>query len=136
MKGAVLYTPGDVRLVARETPRILEPTDAVIRVAATCVCGSDLWDYRGINPVTQPKAMGHEYCGIVEGVGGEVRSIKPGQFVIGSFLPPTTPVRIARLVTKPRACIASSSVARRRPICGCHWRTAPWWPPRRFLRTT
>jgi threonine dehydrogenase-like Zn-dependent dehydrogenase len=85
MKGAVLYAPGDVRIVERETPRIVESTDAVIRLAATCVCGSDLWDYRGINPVTQPKAMGHEYCGIVQEAGSEVRSIKPGQFVIGSF---------------------------------------------------
>jgi threonine dehydrogenase-like Zn-dependent dehydrogenase len=85
MKGAVLYAPGDVRLVERETPKIVEPTDAVIRLAATCVCGSDLWDYRGINPVTQPKPMGHEYCGIVEEVGREVRSINQGQFVIGSF---------------------------------------------------
>src|ERR671937_153022 len=85
MKGAVLYGPGDVRLEERESPRIIEPTDAIISLAATCVCGSDLWDYRGINPVTQPKPMGHEYCGIVEEVGGAVRSIKPGQFVIGSF---------------------------------------------------
>ena len=85
MKGAVLYGPGDVRLEERESPRIIEPTDAIIRLAATCVCGSDLWDYRGINPVTQPKPMGHEYCGIVEAVGGAVRNIKPGQFVVGSF---------------------------------------------------
>ena len=85
MKGAVLYAPGDIRVEDCEEPRIVEPTDAVIRVAATCVCGSDLWDYRGINPVTQPKPMGHEYCGIVEEVGSEVRSIQPGQFVIGSF---------------------------------------------------
>ena len=85
MKGAVLYAPGDVRLEERDAPRIIEPTDAIIRLAATCVCGSDLWDYRGINPVTQPKPMGHEYCGIVEEAGDAVRSIKPGQFVIGSF---------------------------------------------------
>ena len=85
MKGAVLYAPADVRLVDRETPRIVEPRDAVIRLSAACVCGSDLWDYRGINAVSQPKPMGHEYCGIVEEVGAEVRSIKPGQFVIGSF---------------------------------------------------
>jgi threonine dehydrogenase-like Zn-dependent dehydrogenase len=57
----------------------------VIRLSATCVCGSDLWDYRGINPVEQPTPMGHEYVGIVEEVGSEVKSIKPGQFVIGSF---------------------------------------------------
>jgi threonine dehydrogenase-like Zn-dependent dehydrogenase len=85
MKGAVLYGPGDVRFEEREAPTIIEPTDAIIRLSATCVCGSDLWDYRGINPVTQPKPMGHEYCGIVEEVGSAVTSIKPGQFVIGSF---------------------------------------------------
>jgi threonine dehydrogenase-like Zn-dependent dehydrogenase len=85
MKAAVLYGPGDVRLEERDAPRIIEPTDAIIRLSATCVCGSDLWDYRGINPVTQPKPMGHEYCGIVEEVGGAVRVIMPGQFVIGSF---------------------------------------------------
>jgi len=85
MRGAVLYGAGDVRFEERETPRITKPTDAIIRIAATCVCGSDLWDYRGINPVTQPTPMGHEYCGIVEEVGRAVRSVKPGQFVIGSF---------------------------------------------------
>src|SRR4051812_23700804 len=59
--------------------------DAIIRIAAACVCGSDLWPYRGIQPVTEPTPMGHEYCGIVEEVGSAVRSIKPGRFVIGSF---------------------------------------------------
>jgi threonine dehydrogenase-like Zn-dependent dehydrogenase len=85
MKGAVLYGPGDVRLQERDAPTIIEPTDAIIRLAATCVCGSDLWDYRGINRVTQPKPMGHEYCGVVEEVGSAVTRVKPGQFVIGSF---------------------------------------------------
>ena len=85
MRGAVLYGPGDVRFEERDVPRIIKPTDAIIRMSATCVCGSDLWDYRGINPVAQPTPIGHEYCGIVEEVGSAVRSIKPGQFVIGSF---------------------------------------------------
>ncbi len=85
MKGAVLFGPGDVRLEERDAPTIIEPTDAIIRPSATCVCGSDLWDYRGINPVTHPRLMGHEYCGIVEEVGSAVTSIKPGRFVIGSF---------------------------------------------------
>src|SRR2546425_1658201 len=85
MQGAVLYGPRDVRFEERAAPRILEPTDAVIEISATCVCGSDLWPYRGINPTTEPTPMGHEYCGIVEGVGRAVTSIKPGQFVIGSF---------------------------------------------------
>src|SRR5438445_7593828 len=85
MRGTVLYGPRDVRFEERDTPTILKPTDAIIRMSATCVCGSDLWPYRGINPVSEPTPMGHEYCGFVEEVGRGVMSIKPGQFVIGSF---------------------------------------------------
>jgi threonine dehydrogenase-like Zn-dependent dehydrogenase len=85
MRGAVLYAPGDVRFEERDAPKIIKPTDAIIRMSATCVCGSDLWSYRGINPVTEPAPIGHEYCGIVEDVGRAVTSVKPGQFVIGSF---------------------------------------------------
>lgn len=85
MRGAVLYAERDVRYEERDSPRIMKPTDAVIRTSATCVCGSDLWSYRGVNPVTRPTPMGHEYCGIVEDVGSAVTSIRPGQFVIGSF---------------------------------------------------
>jgi threonine dehydrogenase-like Zn-dependent dehydrogenase len=80
-----LYGPRDVRIEERPDPKIIEPTDAIIKMSATCVCGSDLWPYRGIDPVTQPQPMGHEYCGIVEEVGSQVTSIKPGQFVVGSF---------------------------------------------------
>jgi len=85
MRGAVIYAPGDVRVEQREDPEITQPTDAVIKLAATCVCGSDLWDWRGINPVPEPKPMGHEYAGIVREVGSQVRNIKPGDFVVGSF---------------------------------------------------
>ena len=80
-----MYGPRDVRIEERPDPKIIEPTDAIIKMSATCVCGSDLWPYRGIDPVTQPRPMGHEYCGIVEEVGSQVTSIKPGQFVVGSF---------------------------------------------------
>ena len=86
MKGTILHAPGDVRYEERPDPTIIEPTDAIIRMAATCVCGSDLWPYRGIEPITQPTPMGHEYVGIVEEVGSEVETIKPGQFVVGSFV--------------------------------------------------
>ena len=85
MRGAVLYGPRDIRFEDRETPKIEEPTDAVIRIAATCVCGSDLWPYRGVETYGRPQPMGHEYCGIVEEVGSAVRSVRPGQFVVGSF---------------------------------------------------
>ena len=85
MKGAVLHGPRDVRYEDRAEPKIVRSTDAIIRMSATCVCGSDLWPYRGFNPAAEPTPMGHEYCGIVEEVGCEVTSVKPGQFVIGSF---------------------------------------------------
>src|SRR5438128_2655823 len=85
MRGTVLYGPRDIRFEERPDPEILEPTDAIIRLSATCVCGSDLWPYRGISPIAEPAPMGHEYCGIVEDVGRGVSSIKRGQFVIGSF---------------------------------------------------
>src|SRR5205823_11829645 len=85
MRGAVLYGPRDVRFEERDTPTIIEPTDAIIRMSATFVCGSDLWPYRGLQLLNAPTPMGHEYSGIVEEVGRAVRSIQPGQFVIGSF---------------------------------------------------
>ena len=85
MRATMLYGPRDIRFEDRPTPKIVEPTDAILRISATCVCGSDLWPYRGISPVAGPTPMGHEYCGIVEEVGREVRSVRPGQFVIGSF---------------------------------------------------
>ena len=85
MRGAVLYGPRDVRFEDRETPRIVEPTDAILRIARTCVCGSDLWPYRGLQPINGPTPMGHEYCGIVEEIGSAVTTVKRGQFVIGSF---------------------------------------------------
>lgn len=85
MRGAVLYGPRDVRFEEREAPKIIDPTDAVLRVAATCVCGSDLWPYRGVQPIDGPTPMGHECCGFVEEVGSAVKSVRPGQFVIGSF---------------------------------------------------
>ncbi len=85
MRGAVLYGPRDIRFEERPEPKILQPTDAIIRLSATCVCGSDLWPYRGIQAIAEPSAMGHEYCGIVEEVGSAVKTVNKGQFVVGSF---------------------------------------------------
>jgi len=85
MQGTILYAPGDVRYEERAEPTILEPTDAVVRTVAACVCGSDLWPYRGLDEVTEPRAIGHEYCGVVEQVGDAVTGVEPGQFVIGGF---------------------------------------------------
>ncbi|WP_031171777.1 zinc-dependent alcohol dehydrogenase family protein [Streptosporangium roseum] len=85
MRGVVLYGPGDVRVEERPDPVIVEPTDAIIRVTMTCVCGSDLWPYRGVEKIDGPSPMGHEYVGVVEEVGDQVTTITPGQFVVGSF---------------------------------------------------
>ncbi|MGA8618197.1 MAG: alcohol dehydrogenase catalytic domain-containing protein [Candidatus Sulfotelmatobacter sp.] len=85
MRGTVLYGTGDIRFEDTLEPKVTKPSDAIIPLAATCVCGSDLWSYRGISPVNQPTAMGHQHCGIVEGGGSAVKTVKPGQFVIGPF---------------------------------------------------
>jgi threonine dehydrogenase-like Zn-dependent dehydrogenase len=68
-----MHGPGDVRVEEREAPRIVQPTDAIIRVSVARVCGSDLWPYRGVEQMQWPAPMGHEYAGIVEEVGDEVR---------------------------------------------------------------
>src|ERR687883_304888 len=81
MRGTVLHAPGDVRVEQLDDPKIIDPTDAIIRLSATCVCGSDLWPYRGVDTYDGPNPMGHEYAGVVE----EVTTIRPGQFVVGSF---------------------------------------------------
>src|ERR671929_327568 len=96
MRATVMYSAGDVRFEERPDPTIIEPTDAVIRLPVTCVCGSDLWPYRGTDPVPQPTPMGHEYVGIVEEVGSEVRLIEPGQFVVGSFFASDNTCEICR----------------------------------------
>ncbi|MFI2754042.1 zinc-dependent alcohol dehydrogenase family protein [Cellulomonas sp. P22] len=86
MRGAIIYGPNDVRFEERPDPVVVEPTDAVIRTVAACVCGSDLWRYRGIQEVTKPTPIGHEYVGVVEAVGDAVTTVKPGDFVVGGFL--------------------------------------------------
>ncbi|GAA2324323.1 hypothetical protein GCM10010431_52610 [Streptomyces kunmingensis] len=91
----MIHAPRDVCFETLDDPKILHPTDAVIRTAVTCVCGSDLWPYRGLEPTQEPHPMGHEYVGFVEEVGSQVTSVKPGQFVIGSFATRERPRRTA-----------------------------------------
>lgn len=86
MRGVVMHAPGDVRVEDRDDPTIIEPTDAIIKLAASCVCGSDLWPYRGAESFDQPIPMGHEYVGTVVEVGASVSTVKPGDFVVGSFM--------------------------------------------------
>jgi threonine dehydrogenase-like Zn-dependent dehydrogenase len=96
LRAAVLHAPGDVRVEDRPDPTIEQPTDAIIRVTAACVCGSDLWPYRGIEEVDGPAPMGHEYVGVVEEVGSDVRTLEPGQFVVGSFFASDNTCEICR----------------------------------------
>ncbi len=96
MRAAIMHGPGDVRVEERDEPRIVEPTDAIVRLAATCICGSDLWPYRGFEDGEWPVPMGHEYAGVVEEVGGGVTRIRPGQFVIGSFFASDNTCEICR----------------------------------------
>lgn len=85
MLATVLHGPGDVRFEDVAEPKILKPTDAIIKLTATCICGSDLWPYRGLQPLEGPMHMGHEYCGVVVEVGADMKTVRPGQFVVGSF---------------------------------------------------
>jgi threonine dehydrogenase-like Zn-dependent dehydrogenase len=104
-----MYAPGDVRVEERSDPRILQPTDAIIRLSGTCICGSDLWPYRGIEAVEGPSPMGHEYAGIVEEVGSAVTTVKLGQFVVGSFFASDNTCQICRAGYQ-------SSCIRREPV--------------------
>ena len=96
MRGVVMHAPRDVRVEERDDPTIQEPTDAVIRVAAACICGSDLWPYRGTDPVDRPTPMGHEYVGVVEQVGDSVQNVTVGDFVVGSFFASDNTCEICR----------------------------------------
>ena len=90
-----MYAPGDVRVEDRENPTIVEPTDAIIKLSASCICGSDLWPYRGAEPVDHTP-MGHEYVGVVTEIGAEVENIKVGDFVVGSFFASDNTCQICR----------------------------------------
>jgi threonine dehydrogenase-like Zn-dependent dehydrogenase len=85
MRATVLHSPGDIRCDEVAEPVIQKPTDAIIKLSASCICGSDLWPYRGLQNSNGPMHMGHEYCGIVVEVGSAVKTVRPGQFVVGSF---------------------------------------------------
>ncbi|HEX4218041.1 MAG TPA: zinc-dependent alcohol dehydrogenase family protein [Acidimicrobiales bacterium] len=96
MRGAVMHAPGDVEVIDRPDPKILAPTDAIIRVSATCICGSDLWPWRGAEEVVDPMPMGHEYVGVVEETGTDVSTVKAGDFVVGSFFASDNTCEICR----------------------------------------
>ncbi len=129
MRGVVMHAPGDVRVEEREKPTITRPTDAVIRIAATCICGSDLWPYRGANEVDHDP-MGHEYVGVVEEIGAEVQTLKVGDFVVGSFMASDNTCEICQAGYQSRCVHVDSCAANtRRPSAPstfwCAMPTAP-----------
>ena len=85
MQATVMYRAGDVRIENRPDPAIINPTDAVVTVTRACICGSDLWPYKSMEPSEHGRVMGHEAIGVVESVGADVRSVKKGDFVIMPF---------------------------------------------------
>ena len=86
MRVATIHGPGDIRLEERPAPTIERPTEAIVKVLASCICGSDLWPYRGANPIDAGSPIGHEIVGVVEEAGTAVTSFKPGDFVIAPFV--------------------------------------------------
>lgn len=96
MRAVVLHAPRDVRVDEIDKPAIVEPTDAIIRVTAACICGSDLWPYRGLEDVNGPSPMGHEYVGVVDQVGDDVHEIRVGDLVVGSFVASDNTCEICR----------------------------------------
>ena len=85
MRATLIHAARDVRLEQVPDPRLRLPGDALVRVVAACVCGSDLWPYRGVTETSEPHRIGHEFVGVVEEVGAEVATVQPGQFVIAPF---------------------------------------------------
>jgi hypothetical protein len=85
MRATFMYKAGDVRVDDVPDPRLVEPTDAILRVTRACICGSDLWPYASLEPTEIGRSMGHEAIGIVEDVGADVRAIKRGDLVVMPF---------------------------------------------------
>ena len=136
MRGAVLYAPGDVRVEDRPDPEIVEPTDAIIRLSATCVCGSDLWPDRGVDAAKGPAPMGHEYVGVVEEVGPAVTSVRPSQSVVGSFFASDNTCAICRagyqsscLHREPMGAIGTQAELARIPLADGTLVATPEVPP-------
>src|SRR5216117_2206657 len=86
MRATVMYGAGDVRVETVPDARLIEPTDALVTVTRACICGSDLWPYKSMEPSETGRRMGHEFIGIVEAAGSDVRTIKTGDLVVSPFL--------------------------------------------------
>ena len=85
MRATVMHGAGDVRIEDVPDPKLLEPTDAILRVTRACICGSDLWPYASMEPSEAGQSMGHEAIGIVEDVGSGVRTLRRGDLAVMPF---------------------------------------------------
>src|SRR2546426_8748355 len=85
MRATVMYGAGDVRIETVPDARIVEPTDALVRVTRACICGSDLWPYKNLEHTDTARRMGHEAIGVVEAAGADVHSLKVGDVVVMPF---------------------------------------------------
>lgn len=85
MRATLIHAPGDIRVEECPDPKLMNDTDAIVKVTASCVCGSDLWPYRGISPVTKPRRIGHEFIGVVTQIGAAVTKVKAGDFVVAPW---------------------------------------------------
>ena len=135
MLGTILHRARDVRCEEVPEPKVLKPTDAIIRLSASCICGSDLWPFRGLNDIKGPMAMGHEYCGIVEEVGSAVKTVHRGQFVVGSFCLSDNTCPHCRFGFQSSCEQREFMTARRRRWRASRLPMARWCPRRRCLTT-
>jgi threonine dehydrogenase-like Zn-dependent dehydrogenase len=85
MRATVMYEAGDVRVEDVPDPSIVEPTDAIVRVTRACICGSDLWPYKTMEPSERGRVMGHEAIGVVEALGADVHTVEQGSLVVMPF---------------------------------------------------
>jgi threonine dehydrogenase-like Zn-dependent dehydrogenase len=86
MRATVMYEAGDVRVENVPDPSLASPTDALVRITRACICGSDLWPYKSMEKDPAGRRMGHEFIGVVEEVGSEVSTLRPGDVVIAPFV--------------------------------------------------
>ncbi len=86
MRATLIHGPRDIRSEHVPDPELVDDSDAIVRVLAACVCGSDLWPYRGAKSDTEPERIGHEFVGIVEQVGNAVSALTVGDFVVAPFV--------------------------------------------------
>jgi threonine dehydrogenase-like Zn-dependent dehydrogenase len=86
MRATLMYGPGDVRIEDVPDAKLIDPTDAVVRITRACICGSDLWPYQQMEPTSHGRRMGHEFIGVIEDVGSDVRTLERGDLVVAPFL--------------------------------------------------